>query len=112
MHALLLPVLLTTLLTLPACATIRTVIGRTVTGTCEGACEHYLDCKVDPETSDRERCLGECPLVFSDRESLGAYESLSCEDAVSYVDGEQTVSRLPARPASWCGQQVSEGAAW
>jgi hypothetical protein len=27
--------------------------------------------------------------VFSDRDSLMAYESLACDDAVSYVDGAQ-----------------------
>ena len=38
---------------------------------------------------DRTRCQTECPDVFSDRDSLMAYESLSCENAVEYVDGTQ-----------------------
>ena len=34
---------------------------------------------------DKRRCNQECPEVFSDRDSLMAYESLSCRDAVEYV---------------------------
>jgi hypothetical protein len=33
------------------------------------------------------RCNQECPGVFADRDSLMMYESLSCKDAVEYVDG-------------------------
>lgn len=79
-----------------ACAVMRTITGRTVTGTCEGACDHYVDCKAGAISADRTRCLEECPQVFADRDSLGAYESLSCEDAVSYVDGDSSRSRQAA----------------
>jgi len=66
---------------------VRRVAGPQLTGTCEGACSHYLQCKPGHPESDRPRCEAECPSVFSDRDSLMAFESLSCEDAVEFVDG-------------------------
>ncbi len=73
----------------PACGAMsRTFVGRRVTGTCAGACDHYVTCKAGSTDADLSRCLAECPEVFSDGESLGAYESLDCPEAVSYVDGE------------------------
>jgi hypothetical protein len=60
-----------------------------LTGTCSGACDHYIECKAGHLAVDRTRCQNECPNVFSDRDSLMAYESLSCKDAVEYVDGTQ-----------------------
>ncbi len=85
-----------------ACAVVRTITGRTVTGTCEGACDHYVTCKPGAGSRDHAACLEECPQVFSDRESIGAYESLSCADAVSYVDGDPIASadRAPRAGAS------------
>lgn len=80
-------------LMMPACVAIRTFTGRRVTGTCAGACDHYVSCKANATSTDRSRCLQDCPRVFSDRESLGAFESLSCDDAVSYVDGD-AISRV------------------
>lgn len=68
-----------------------------LTGTCEGACAHYVACKPGHPEPDRVRCEAECPEVFSDRDSLETYESLSCRDAVEYIDGD--VART-ARPAS------------
>jgi hypothetical protein len=32
-------------------------------------------------------CRTECPGVMSDRDSLMMFESLSCEDAIDYVEG-------------------------
>ena len=66
-----------------------------VTGTCDGACAHYVSCKPGNPEADRARCLEECPQVFSDADSIMGYESLSCKDAVEYVDGE---ARKTARP--------------
>jgi hypothetical protein len=63
--------------------------GPRLTGTCQGACDHYIECKPGAHKEDRARCETECPDVFSDRDSLMAYESLSCSDAVEYVDGTQ-----------------------
>lgn len=58
-----------------------------LTGTCDGACSHYLECKPGHTDVDRQRCSAECPDVFRDQDSLMGYESLSCDDAVEYIDG-------------------------
>jgi hypothetical protein len=59
-----------------------------LTGTCEGACAHYVQCKPGHSNIDRDRCVAECPGVFGDRDSLMAYESLTCDDAVEFIDGD------------------------
>ena len=68
--------------------------GPRLTGTCDGACHHYVECKSGHHDADRQRCVAECPEVFSDEDSLMAFESLTCKDAVEYVDGthNQTAS--------------------
>jgi hypothetical protein len=66
-----------------------------LTGTCDGACSHYVQCKPGHSNVDRNRCSAECPDVFSDRDSLMAYESLACPDAVEFVDG---TSKKIAKP--------------
>jgi hypothetical protein len=71
------------------CIVKRFVSGPRLTGTCQGACDHYVECKAGARKEDRMRCESECPDVFSDRDSLMAYESLSCTNAVEYVDGTQ-----------------------
>ena len=73
---------------------VRQVESPRLTGTCTGACDHYVECKPAHERTDRDRCAEECPNVFADSDSLMAYESLSCKDAVEYVDGS------PVRGAS------------
>jgi hypothetical protein len=70
-----------------SCIVRHIIGGPRVTGTCKGACDHYIDCKPGARKEDRTRCETECPDVFSDRDSLMAYESLSCQNAVEYVDG-------------------------
>ena len=66
---------------------VNRLVGPHVTGTCDGACAHYVECKTGHLGADRDRCRTECPDVFSDRDSLMMYESLACKDAVEYVDG-------------------------
>jgi len=61
--------------------------GPELTGTCDGACAHYIECKPGHPEADRRTCIQECPEVFSDRDSIMGYESLACHDAVEYVDG-------------------------
>lgn len=70
-----------------ASCVVHRLVGPRLTGTCEGACSHYVGCKSGK--ADRARCLSECPDVFADRDSLMAFESLSCPNAVEYVDGSQ-----------------------
>ena len=72
--------------TAPACV-VQRLTGPQLTGTCDGACAHYVECKTGHSAADGKRCSTECPEVFSDRDSLMAYESLACEDAVEFVDG-------------------------
>jgi hypothetical protein len=76
---------------LMASCVVKRLMGPRLTGTCEGACEHYIECKHG--RADVTRCRQECPDVFGDRDSLMAFESLSCENAVEFVDGQ------PARSA-------------
>ena len=65
----------------------RGAAGPRLTGTCDGACAHYVECKAGHLQADRMRCTAECPQVFADPDSLMGYESLRCEDAVEFVDG-------------------------
>ena len=72
----------------------------TLTGTCAGACDHYLSCKSSQggEVSQRnyQICERECTQVFSGAETLMAFESLACEDAIAFVEGSS--GRGPGDP--------------
>ena len=76
---------------------VRQIMSPRLTGTCDGACSHYVQCKSGAGAFEKRRCDQECPDVFSDRDSLMAYESLSCPDAVEYVDGSS--KRTASTPA-------------
>jgi hypothetical protein len=69
-----------------------------LTGTCDGACAHYIECKPGHAEADRSRCAQECPQVFADRDSIMGYESLACDDAVEYVDGPAKKTAGTAAP--------------
>ncbi len=61
-------------------------------GSCSGACDHYLSCKGSNDKKAERKCLRECQAIFVDdgevdRESLKDFEDLQCEDAVAFVDG-------------------------
>ncbi|HEY4238893.1 MAG TPA: hypothetical protein VGM88_03725 [Kofleriaceae bacterium] len=71
---------------LSACI-VHAITGPRLTGTCDGACAHYVACKPGHSEADGARCRAECPEVFSDSDSLMGFESLSCRDAVEFVDG-------------------------
>ena len=90
-------VLCVALAALAASCVVRRLTGPRLTGTCDGACDHYVECKPTHASRDADRCHAECPQVFSDRDSLMAYESLSCPDAVEYIDGSD---RSPATAAA------------
>mgnify|MGYP001765165001 CR=1 FL=1 len=68
------------------------------TGTCAGACDRYTDCADD--ATRRASCLQECPLVFSDPYSLAAFERMSCDDVLAFVDGGPTPAPNPADAAN------------
>jgi hypothetical protein len=83
-----------------ACALAGCIVKRLtsprLTGTCDGACAHYVECKPGHADADRTRCTAECPDVFRDPDSLMGYESLSCKDAVEYIDGSPRQTAGPA----------------
>ena len=66
---------------------VRYVTGPRLTGTCQGACDHYARCKGGVEAQVSQACLDECPLALGDEDSRMAFESLACDDAVQYVEG-------------------------
>ncbi len=82
-----------------ASCVVHRLMGPRLTGTCEGACAHYISCKTGARDEDRSRCNAECPGVFADRDSLMAYESLSCPDAVEYVDGSKKKTAAQPLPS-------------
>lgn len=60
------------------------------TGTCPGACSHYLTCRGTPEDQQAYgRCVQECREIYEDNpQTLATYERLSCEDAVAFIEGD------------------------
>lgn len=75
---------------------VRYLRGPQLTGTCDGACDHYLACRGSDIGGVREACLAECPQVFGDRDSLMAFESLTCPATLEYVEGPD--HRPPGAP--------------
>lgn len=62
-------------------------------GSCGGACDHYLECKQSDSDQARDECLAECEQIFvykgePDRVSLQEFEELDCEATVAFVDGD------------------------
>jgi hypothetical protein len=85
----------------------RSITGRRLTGTCDGACDHYLSCKQRDDQASRQRCLSECPQVFSDAQSLRMFENLSCRDAVEFVDGTAVLPNPSPSPSPSSGSSTS-----
>ena len=73
---------------------------RWLTGTCTGACDYYAHCKErrgeDISQEVHDACTIECDDVFSSSETILAFESLVCEDAIAFVEG--TSGRPPGQP--------------
>lgn len=70
-----------------SCGHQPTVFRPRITGTCEGACRHYLVCKDRHSDKTMKVCVDECRIMFSGRHGLAAFEHLSCEKAVSFIEG-------------------------
>jgi hypothetical protein len=87
-------VLVLAIAALSASCLARLATTRRLTGTCEGACDHYLACKDERTPTAARSCVAECHQVFADADSLRAFESLSCPDAVEYVDGRPAAAAL------------------
>jgi hypothetical protein len=61
---------------------------RETTGTCEGACAHYVDCKGLTETDEVfAACVTECRQIYEDSQVLASYERLRCADAIAFIEG-------------------------
>jgi hypothetical protein len=63
------------------------------TGTCDGACRHYVGCKEDESAGAFSSCVDDCREIFvhegePDRDSLRVFEGLECKAAVAFVDGD------------------------
>ncbi len=80
-----------------ASCVVRNITGSRLTGTCDGACAHYVACKDGHSQVDLARCQVECPHVLGDADSLMAYESLRCHDAVEFIDGSHPRSAASER---------------
>ncbi len=73
---------------------LRTIfIGRSNTGTCEGACDRYRECSAMPAPTEHQQCLLECPDALGSADNIRQFESLECDDVVSYVDGPRARKR-------------------
>lgn len=82
-----------------ACRAPAFLTGPRLSGTCQGACDHYFACKGGGQSDRAEaNCVADCRGVFSDDESLRAFESLSCPDAVEYVEGTRESAASAASP--------------
>jgi hypothetical protein len=62
-------------------------------GSCSGACDHYLECKGSDSETALDSCLDECEQIFvyrgePDRASLQDFEELDCEATIAFVDGD------------------------
>ncbi|MEZ4400682.1 MAG: hypothetical protein R3B06_11720 [Kofleriaceae bacterium] len=82
--------------TLAGGCVVRYLRGPQLTGTCAGACDHYVTCRGGDPGGVGDACRAECPQVFGDRDSLMAFESLSCAKTVEYVEGPS--GRPPGAP--------------
>lgn len=61
-------------------------------GTCEGACEHYTECRGGGDPALLDGCVAECRTIFEtdgevDGGSLREFEDLECGDAIAFVEG-------------------------
>ena len=72
-----------------SCAQRQVVRHRRITGTCGGACKHYLTCKDALTKRTFKVCVSECRETFSGAEGLKAFESLTCKKAVSFIEGSR-----------------------
>jgi len=91
-----------------SCVRYTRISGFAATGSCEGACRHYLACKEDDSRVSQSACETDCREIFvdrgqPDRESLREFEGLDCASAVAFVDGND--GRRDRNPAS--AQSVS-----
>lgn len=71
------------------------------TGTCDGACRHYVGCKGEPGPDALQTCMAECEEIFvyqgePDEDSLRVFEGLDCKETIAFVDGNDDGRPRPA----------------
>jgi hypothetical protein len=77
-----------------ACVKRQTQGSSQVSGTCEGACQHYVSCKRSDDPRVLRECVRDCATIYTDdngvedSETLGLFERLDCEETISFVEGE------------------------
>ncbi len=54
---------------------------------CEGACQHYLECRGSGDASSYQACVMQCRAQGYDPNSLAQYQMSDCATAVSIVEG-------------------------
>ena len=76
-----------------SCVKRQTAGSSAISGSCEGACRHYVSCKRSNDPSLLRECVRDCASIYTDdtgaedAETLGLFERLDCEEAVSFVEG-------------------------
>lgn len=63
------------------------------TGTCEGACQHYIECKDENVPGALQGCIADCRDIYvydgeADQDSLMTFEGLDCPATIAFVDGK------------------------
>jgi hypothetical protein len=82
-----------TLVVAVSCVKRQTAGSSRIIGTCEGACQHYVSCKRTDDPGLLRECVRDCALIYTDdngvedAETLGLFERLDCEEAISFVEG-------------------------
>lgn len=92
-------------------ARLHRISGRS--GTCDGACRHYVSCKDDDSPAAFQGCMADCREIYEfegeqDRESLTEFEDLECKDAVAFVDGTRDGRGRTVTSHSLKGRSQSE----
>lgn len=56
-------------------------------GTCDKACEHYLECKKVSDASAKGSCTTKCAALKKTPREIGELQSADCDAALALVDG-------------------------
>jgi hypothetical protein len=76
-------------------------------GTCDGACAHYLGCKNIDTPDNRTQCTDQCASLNLTPDQLANYEATDCQTAIAAIDGNGGSSG-----SSGGGTTDCKGCAW
>lgn len=93
------------------CVKKQTMATQSYSGSCEGACRHYVVCKSEDDGRIYRACVRECRIIFAedgveDQGTLGELERLDCEEVLGFIEGDAGVE-----PGSGDGSAESSAAA-